>query len=182
MVDTALGRAFRVFALDMPGQGDSPRRASPPGSPGALAAYPQAAVEAVRTLRRLSLAAPGARVAVFGHSGGGLAALLAAAAAPALFSALYVYEPVAGLGEGGGSGLEAGAARRRRAFASRAAAAATFGSKPPLAAFDPAALEAYVEHGMWLEKGERFDGGVMVGGRGGGRAGDEHKKKNTSSP
>jgi hypothetical protein len=43
----------------------------------------------------------------------------------------------------------AGAARRRRArFADREAAYANFASKPPLDSLTPAALRAYVDHGL----------------------------------
>lgn len=45
-----------------------------------------------------------------------------------------------------GGSLERGARRRRARFASRAAAAAALGGKPPMASFAPAAMAAYVEH------------------------------------
>jgi pimeloyl-ACP methyl ester carboxylesterase len=46
------------------------------------------------------------------------------------------------------SPLVAGARRRRRSFPSYEDAIANYASKPPLGAFEPAALEQYVRHGF----------------------------------
>lgn len=46
------------------------------------------------------------------------------------------------------SPLPAGARRRRATFPSIEAAIENYSSKPPMSAFDPAALDAYVRHGF----------------------------------
>ncbi len=99
-----------------------------------------------------------------GHSSGGAALLLAEEARPWTFAALYCYEPVVLLFEGGGpelateNSLAEGARRRREVFASRAAALANYAAKAPFVTFDPAALDAYVEYGFH----DRADGTVEL--------------------
>lgn len=95
----------------------------------------------------------GGPIAAFGHSMGGACLLIAAHRNPDLFSRIVVFEPIvfppAAQAVGGDSNpLVAAARRRRESFDSFEAAIANFASKPPLAAFKPEALTAYVRHGF----------------------------------
>jgi len=88
-----------------------------------------------------------------GHSLGGTALLLAEAARPGTFAALYCYEPILFRPEQRRStevpnAISERARRRRPRFESRAAALERYGSKPPLDGLDPDVLAAYVEHGL----------------------------------
>ena len=91
-----------------------------------------------------------------GHSMGGAALVMAALEAPQLFRALILYEPIifpSAIREiakknSGASPLAEGARRRRKTFASRAEAFANYASKPPMNAFDPRSLQAFVDHGF----------------------------------
>lgn len=91
-----------------------------------------------------------------GHSMGGAALVMAALVEPKLFRALILYEPIIfpdsfreiALNSPGPSPLVEGARRRRRTFATRADAFANYASKPPMNAFDPRALHAFVNHGF----------------------------------
>ncbi len=91
-----------------------------------------------------------------GHSMGGAALVMAALVEPKLFRALILYEPIIfpdsfrkiDLNSPGPSPLVEGARRRRRTFATRADAFANYASKPPMNAFDPRALHAFVNHGF----------------------------------
>jgi pimeloyl-ACP methyl ester carboxylesterase len=89
-----------------------------------------------------------------GHSMGGASLLMAAHAEPHLFKALFVFEPIVfpppdpDAGERPGSPLPAGARKRRSRFPSFEAAIENFAAKPPMAAFNAVAREAYVRHGF----------------------------------
>lgn len=88
-----------------------------------------------------------------GHSKGGAALLRAEARRPGTFAALWCYEPVVfppeyATGRLEDNPLAAGALRRRDHFASRADAEANYAAKPPLGAFDPRVLAAYVQGGF----------------------------------
>jgi pimeloyl-ACP methyl ester carboxylesterase len=88
-----------------------------------------------------------------GHSKGGAALLRAEARRPGTFAGLWCFEPVVFPPEVGrerneGNPLAAGAMRRRDLFDSALEARANYGSKPPMAAFDPRVLDAYVAHGL----------------------------------
>lgn len=92
-----------------------------------------------------------AGVRAVGHSMGGAALLMAEQRRPGTFAGMWLYEPVVfpPVEGGGHQNPMAGAARRRRPrFADREAAYANFASKPPLDALAPAALRAYVDHGL----------------------------------
>jgi len=157
-----LGRRFRCYAIDLPGQGDSPAAAGPPTPAGGAAA-----LLATLAARRLLPAA------AVGNSAGGAAAVLAEAQRPGSFLAIFAYEPVAapdadapdaaaaaagGSGRGGESGgappssgsapLAAMARRRRRAFPSRAAAAQSLAGRPPFSLLDPECRRLYFAHGL----------------------------------
>ena len=88
-----------------------------------------------------------------GHSMGGAALLLAEQRRPGTFASLWLFEPIvipAGspLGDPESNPLSIGAARRRETFASMEAAYDNFASKPPMSAFDPRSLRAYVDGGF----------------------------------
>ena len=87
----------------------------------------------------------------FGHSAGGAALLTAESARPGSFASLYCFEPVvwsppAPLDHR--HALVEGARRRREVFSGRQEARANYASKPPFNSLDPAALDAYVDHGF----------------------------------
>jgi pimeloyl-ACP methyl ester carboxylesterase len=89
----------------------------------------------------------------FGHSMGGTSLVMAAARRPELFRLLVLFEPIIFPTErpqepDRPNMLSAGARRRRSEFDSFDAAIANYASKPPMAAFDPDALDAYVRHGF----------------------------------
>jgi len=87
-----------------------------------------------------------------GHSAGGAALLLAEAAQPGTFSALWCYEPIVWpdpeAARGRAEWLAEGARRRRDRFPTREDAYTNFASKPPFNSLAPACLRAYVEHGF----------------------------------
>lgn len=95
----------------------------------------------------------------FGHSLGGAACLLAEAARPGAFAALYLFEPVVAPDASGGEDephpwdeplkrkVQA-ALKRRAVFPSRAAALSAYVEKPPLSLLHPTCLRLYVEHGF----------------------------------
>jgi len=103
---------------------------------------------------RERVAASGAPLVGVGHSMGGAALLMAAIDEPALFAGLVLFEPIVMPPAGPDAPavpsnvLADGARRRRSTFASFDAAIANFGSKPPMNAFTPASLEAYVRFGL----------------------------------
>jgi pimeloyl-ACP methyl ester carboxylesterase len=137
----ALADRFHSIAFDYRGHGDTSR----PDGPVVWERYGDDAVAMAR-----SLDGP---IAAFGHSMGGACLLMAAHRDPSLFSRLVVFEPIVfppeGLRPGGGdSPLVAGARRRRASFPSYDAAIEHFGRKPPLGAFTPEALDAYVRYGF----------------------------------
>jgi pimeloyl-ACP methyl ester carboxylesterase len=88
-----------------------------------------------------------------GHSKGGAALLRAEIRRPGTFRAIWCFEPVVFPPEVGRdrherNPLADGALRRRTTFPSYESAIENFRSKPPMAAFDPAAVEAYVRGGF----------------------------------
>ncbi|MFM7950406.1 MAG: alpha/beta fold hydrolase [Acidimicrobiaceae bacterium] len=91
-----------------------------------------------------------------GHSMGGAALVMAALVETKLFRALILYEPIIfpsaireiAAKNNAPSPLVEGARRRRKTFASRADAFANYASKPPMNAFDPRALHAFVDYGF----------------------------------
>lgn len=132
-------------ALDLRGFGDS---TPPPGWQVDWRGYGTDALAAAREFA----GSLGPLLGV-GHSMGGWALVQAALDEPALFAGLLLFEPiivppVEGRSPLPGNPLAEGARRRRPAFESYDAAIANFSSKPPLNAFRPDALEAYVRFGM----------------------------------
>jgi pimeloyl-ACP methyl ester carboxylesterase len=126
-----------------------------------------------------ALAPEGGLIGV-GHSMGGAALLLAAAADPVLFDRLVLFEPVVPSPDPAFVRTEEemralpivdGARRRRDRFESFEAAIANFRDKPPLSEMAPEVLRLYVEHGFRpVESGEvelvcrpEFEAEVFVG-------------------
>ncbi len=147
----ALADRFHSIAFDFRGHGDTPQ----PPLPIDWSRYGDDATSMATAV--------GSPVVAFGHSMGGACLLMAAHRNPALFSHLVLFEPIVYPVDGRRPGAEPnplveGARRRRRSFDSFEAAAANFASKPPLNAFDPAALAAYVLYGF----AENEDGTVRL--------------------
>lgn len=140
MADAIADRAHSI-AFDYRGHGDTRR----PDGPISWERYGDDAEAVAATLD--------SPVAAFGHSMGGACLLMAAHRNSGLFHHLVLFEPIvfppSGLRpEGAPNPMVEGARRRRSAFPSYAAAIANYASKPPLNAFTPAALEAYVHFGF----------------------------------
>lgn len=140
-VAEALADRYHSVAFDYRGHGDTPH----PESAVDWNGYGDDA-EAMAT----ALDAP---IVAFGHSMGGACLLMAAHRNPGLFRALVVFEPIVfpptGIRPNGEpSPLSVGARRRRASFPSYEAAIANYAAKPPLGAFAPAALDAYVRYGF----------------------------------
>jgi pimeloyl-ACP methyl ester carboxylesterase len=142
-----------VWALDFRGHGAT---AKPPGAALDWARYADDALAVAQWLARR--AGDGTPLVAFGHSMGGATLLMAAERQPGLFASLVLYEPIvfpppgsadeALVQAGSGPPLAEVARRRRRSFESFGAALANYAAKPPMSAFDPAALEAYVRGGL----------------------------------
>ena len=147
-IATRLAPRFHTFALDFRGHGDTPR---PPDWQVDWDRYGDDTVVAAEALATRPGAADG--LIGFGHSMGGAGLLMAAARRPGLFRLLVVFEPIVYPSDRADaptteSPLVSGARRRRPVFDSFEAAIANYASKPPLGAFDPDALDAYVRHGL----------------------------------
>jgi len=88
----------------------------------------------------------------FGHSMGGAALLMAAHRNPGLFEQIVAFEPIVfprlADDERRSSPLADGARKRRESFPSFEEAIESYGSKPPMSAFDPDVLRLYVAHGF----------------------------------
>jgi pimeloyl-ACP methyl ester carboxylesterase len=139
----ALARYFRCWSFDFRGHGDASRPAPPSFEWRGFGDDVLAVTDA------LGLEQPFG----FGHSQGATAMLLAEAARPGTFAALYLYEPVAPPPDPPPPPMDdhplvVGALRRRDEFPSVDAAITRLASKPPLGDFHPEALRAYVEHGV----------------------------------
>jgi pimeloyl-ACP methyl ester carboxylesterase len=141
----ALAAHHRVWALDARGHGES----SPPddGDQDWLRIVDDVLV---------AIDAIGAPVHLVGHSMGGAVGLAAEARRPGLLRSAYLFEPIifpravelpAGV-EPGPNPMAEAARRRRATFPSRAEARQRYGSRPPLSALDPRALDAYVAYGF----------------------------------
>ena len=150
-VAAALAPRFHTFGFDFRGHGDSPLA---PGWTVKWGAYGDDALGAAEAVAATPRAARG--LIGFGHSMGGTALLLAAHRRPDLFSLLVLFEPivprideVTEASETDRVNTLVTATRRRRAlFPSVDAARENYAAKPPLDAWDPAALDAYVRHGF----------------------------------
>ena len=136
--------SFHCWALDFRGHGDSTLPASGDLGWSGMADDVRAVVELAAEDDRPLLGV--------GHSMGGAGLVLAELARPGTWAGLWCYEPIVfpRLLEGPPpANFMAATARRRRAvFADRDAAFANYHVKPPMNAFDPDALHAYVDHGF----------------------------------
>ncbi len=158
-VAEALRARFRVVAMDARGHGDS----SHPEGEDALR-WDRFAEDILGVAHALVAEAPAGRLGLgLGHSFGGTAMIAAAARAPAIFERLVVVDPVilppaaertTAASRGRGNALAEGARRRRAVFGSRAEARAWWQGRDFFAAWDPRALDLYVDEGLR----ERADG------------------------
>jgi len=95
-----------------------------------------------------------ARVFAAGHSMGGATLIMAAIRRPELFAGIIAFEPIVFPQSGfrpdnfPTNPLVAATRKRRATFASLDEAKANFASKPPMSAFHPDALNAYVDYGF----------------------------------
>lgn len=142
-------RGVHSWSVDLRGHGDS---VTPIGHPMAWPSFADDVLAAL-SLPALADEAAANQVVGVGHSGGGAALALAEARRPGTFAALWLFEPVifppeALVPRDGSSALADGAKLRRPTFPSRDAAYENYASKPPMDAFDPAALRAYVDYGF----------------------------------
>jgi len=142
--------AFHVVGLDVRGHGDTP---APPDWEVDWTGYADDTAAVADELA----GEPGGEGGLvgFGHSKGGATLLMAAHRSPDQFRLLVLYEPIVFppvAAENGAtrppSPLVEGARRRRPTFPSLEDAIANYSSKPPLDAFDPEALDAYVRYGF----------------------------------
>jgi pimeloyl-ACP methyl ester carboxylesterase len=136
----------KVWSFDFRGHGDSDP------SPSGEYRWEEFAEDALAVTHHLDLAGVPELIAA-GHSKGGASLLWGAVQEPATFARIWCYEPIIIPSEspvlaGADNPLSEGARRRRDRWSSREEAIASYGSKPPLNALTPAALEAYVEYGM----------------------------------
>ncbi|CAB4879797.1 unannotated protein [freshwater metagenome] len=132
------------LAYDARGHGDTPC------DPEWMADWETYGADAVTVAASLQVHGP---VLGIGHSMGGAALLMAAIAEPQLFRGLVVYEPIVMSSDmapsmGGGNFLAAGARKRRSSFDSFDDAIANYSAKPPLNAFAPNCMQAYVRGGF----------------------------------
>jgi len=143
----SLAERYRCVAFDYRGHGDTPMPS------GVAVSWERYGDDATAVARAVS-AATGAPLVAFGHSMGGACLLMAARREPELFERLVLFEPIVfppgGVRdpEAGPSPLIAGARRRRASFPTLEEAIANYAAKPPLGAFTPAALDAYVRFGF----------------------------------
>ena len=162
------GRAVRLVTFDMRAHGAS----TPPrvGKKKDTLRWDRFADDVLAAARAIPFAQglPGKKSAkevhAVGHSLGAHAALRAEARSPGLFASIFAFEPIFVLPKGVpvppgvfSPDLARAAAKRRESFASKAAALATYASKPPMRAFHRGALEAYVEHGFVVAESEGDD-------------------------
>jgi pimeloyl-ACP methyl ester carboxylesterase len=133
---------YRCIAIDLRGHGDSAPPLDLDFDWSGFATDLLAAIDALHLGHPL----------VVGHSCGATAAFMAEQRRPGTFSAMYCYEPAMGFRAGidvpGPNPMSDGARRRRATFASRDELVAYLRSKPLFTRFDPAVLDAYVEHGF----------------------------------
>lgn len=139
----AAGR--KVWSFDFRGHGDSDP------SPDGRYQWEEFTQDALAITHHLDIAGVPELLAA-GHSKGGASLLGGAVREPGTYPRVWCFEPIivpfASPIAATDNPLSTGARRRRAQWPSRAAAVASYGSKPPLSALSPAALEAYVEYGM----------------------------------
>jgi alpha-beta hydrolase superfamily lysophospholipase len=140
-----LAGTFHGYALDYRGHGATARPADWDVEWNGYGDDATAVVEAI---------APDGELVAFGHSMGGATLLMAALRRPELFDLIVAFEPIVFPPDWSppvtppSFDIVEGARRRRASFPSFEAAIEHYGSKPPLAAFDPDVLRLYVAHGF----------------------------------
>lgn len=142
---TALAPHHRVWALDARGHGESSGPTDGDQDWLRIVDDVLAAIDAI-----------GGPVHLVGHSMGGAVGLAAEARRSGVLRSAFLFEPIifpSWIEPAAGSPRPpnpmAEAARRRRAtFSSREEALSRYGSRPPLSALDPRALDAYVTNGF----------------------------------
>lgn len=140
----------RCVAFDYRGHGDTPLPAGFAASDIDWQRYGDDATAMATWLAEQA----GEPIVAFGHSMGGACLLMAAHRDPSLFRRIVAFEPIVfphieyRESDELESPMVASARRRRSSFPSFEEAIANFASKPPLNAFTPDALEAYVRHGF----------------------------------
>jgi pimeloyl-ACP methyl ester carboxylesterase len=143
---------FHVYAHDTRGHGDS-------GKPRDSDAYTwiNTGRDLVAMIDALGLSRP---ILGVGHSAGAAQIAYAEWLRPGTFSKAVLIDPI--IGPAGffraDNPLAEAARRRRSVFESREVARARWASRPPLGAWDPRALDAYVTHGLR----DRDDGQVEL--------------------
>ena len=143
----SLNSQHHVVGLDHRGYGDA-ETVDP-----ATMTWDQYGLDALAAARHL-YAQHNEPIVGIGHSMGGASLLMAAHGEPHLFKALFVFEPIVfpppdpDAGERPESPLPAGARKRGSRFPTFEAAIENFAAKPPMAAFNAVAREAYVRHGF----------------------------------
>ncbi|MFP4502946.1 MAG: alpha/beta fold hydrolase [Candidatus Hydrogenedentota bacterium] len=147
--DPVIGRLcgrYRPIAIDTRGHGDS-------GRPAQRADYAWAH-SGRDILAAVDSLCPGTGLWAVGHSGGAAHIAYAALQRPGVFSRAVLIEAIVGPPEAfeGDSTLADNARRRRNTFESRADARRRFRSKPPMNTWHEEALEAYVQHGLTVQK------------------------------
>ena len=140
-----LSDRFRCISLDLRGHGLSEL------PPGAGLAWSGMADDVLAALDSDHLRA--GPLHGVGHSMGGAALVLAAAARPGAFRSLWLYEPVIVPPTeqalfGGENPMSEAASRRREEFDSERPGVENYRSKPPLDQLHPDALRAYVDGGF----------------------------------
>lgn len=147
-----LDEAFRVCAPDTRGHGDS----DTPEDPEAYS-WIHTGRDLLNVIDALDL---GSGLVAAGHSAGAAQIAYAEWLKPGTFSRALLIDPIIGPAESfsGPNPLAEGARRRRNVFKNRAYARERLGSKPPMNAWDPRALEAYIAHGL----ADRADGRVEL--------------------
>ena len=140
----ALADRFHVWALDMPGHGDSD---DPPGGDFSWGLMVSDVAAATRAIASEPLAC------VVGHSMGGAVALQAAADDPGLFAAAYLFEPIISQPSDaarrtGNNPMAEGARRRQATFPSKPEALWRYATRRPMHELSAGSLAAYVEHGF----------------------------------
>ncbi len=142
---TPLADDLRILAVDMRGHGASTLPAVVEGREG----WPEFRDDLLALLE----AETEGPVILAGHSLGGTASLLAAAAAPAMVRALALFDPVffdpgPANSEPRSNPLADGAERRRPTFPSKAAAVAAYSGRGAFRSWTPEQLADYVEAGF----------------------------------
>jgi pimeloyl-ACP methyl ester carboxylesterase len=135
----------RVWSFDFRGHGDSDR------DPSLEYHWDRFADDVLAVVAAADLA--GEPIVGVGHSKGAAALLLAEARRPGTFARLWCYEPIVipseePLPPQPDGPLAVGARRRRAVWESPEQAHSSFGSRSPFDVLAPAALSAYVDHGL----------------------------------